>query len=550
MLLSADRGVPEQAGEGRWPRLGRFLARPVGWWTTLGIVCGLLVAPLLITDLPPVGDYPNHLARFFILAHAQSDPVLGRIWQADWHVIPDLGLDLVMPPLMLVFGTYCVGKLALAVALLAPMLGAVAYSRAAFGERLYWPMSASLVAYNLFFVLGFINYLIAAGVALAAAALWIVVRRRPLALRAVAGALCACTLFFLHLFGVVYFGVLVFATELADLWATRRREGAIISKAAAAVVLLLASFAGPAALWLAVPRSPHPLAYGWSFLLKLVFLASPFMTYEAWPGAVVGAVFVAVVATYLLRGAIPATGLPIAMLALLLVYFCVPYAFGGGEYVDSRVPLLLALTLTAGLRPSNLDVARLGWAAMAMSSALLIALASVARVWGLHNAQAAQVEASIAAVPPGSRVLVSTPPFAWDNPYWEKVPSSVLALGLIRIDYHLAALLAIERRAFWPLLFSDPSQHPIRVLPPYAAISDTAGILPDLRSLERQHSDDPRWPRHYLKEWPDHFDYVLVLDAGAADNLAQFLPDKLTLVNQSGFTALFRVRPRRAGAGR
>lgn len=533
-----------QGGRAAWlAGLERFLATRIGWWTTLALMCGLLLAPLLVTDVPAISDYPNHLARFFILARAGSDPVLDRMWQPDWHVIPDLGLDLVLPPLVGVLGLQAVGKLAVALSLLAPLFGALAYNRAAFGTRSYWPMTAGLMAYNLFFVLGIINYLIAVGAALAAAGLWLALRGHPLLLRGLAGAACATVLFFLHLFGVVYFAVLVGVAELAALLAAWREGRGPLRQGATSGALLAVTFAGPLILWRAVPAGPHGLVYGWSWVAKTMFFPSPFLSYRPLPGAFAGLVFVILAGSFLGdRRTRRAPGLGLALLGLAALYAGAPYAFHGGEYVDSRVSLMLGLTLSAGMRPVPRSVRWRRWGAAAVGAALGVAVASVGWVWGRHNALVAQVRASIAQVPPGSRVLVATAPFAWHNPWWEKAPPTILALGFVRLDYHLAALLAIERRAFWPLLFSDPSQHPIRVLPPYAALSASAGVLPDLPSLVAQRSSDPHWPRRYLKDWPAHFDYVLVFAAGAEQDLSGFLPDRLTLLNHSDFAALFRVR--------
>src|SRR5208283_5191872 len=38
------------------------------WWATLAILCVVLVAPLGVCEVPPLVDYPNHLARLFVLS--------------------------------------------------------------------------------------------------------------------------------------------------------------------------------------------------------------------------------------------------------------------------------------------------------------------------------------------------------------------------------------------------------------------------------------------------------------------------------------------------
>src|SRR5690349_2014662 len=69
---------------------------PAGpWWASLLGLCLLLLAPLALVDVPPLLDYPNHLARLFVLAFAAGDPVIGRFYTTHWSVLPDLGIDLV-----------------------------------------------------------------------------------------------------------------------------------------------------------------------------------------------------------------------------------------------------------------------------------------------------------------------------------------------------------------------------------------------------------------------------------------------------------------------
>ena len=61
------------------------------WWAILALVVAVLLAPLLIVDVPPVLDYPNHLARFVLLAAGPDDPVLGPVFTPDWAIIPEPG---------------------------------------------------------------------------------------------------------------------------------------------------------------------------------------------------------------------------------------------------------------------------------------------------------------------------------------------------------------------------------------------------------------------------------------------------------------------------
>src|SRR5215469_7817150 len=68
--------------------------------------CAVLVAatllPLCWTTVPPLVDYPNHLARMWILAHASEIPELARNYAVHWRILPDLSMDLVVSALSLI----------------------------------------------------------------------------------------------------------------------------------------------------------------------------------------------------------------------------------------------------------------------------------------------------------------------------------------------------------------------------------------------------------------------------------------------------------------
>jgi hypothetical protein len=526
----------------RPPPAARLLHHPLAWWTVIALVCLLVLAPLWVADIPPILDYPNHLARLFILAHVDDDPVLASIWQPQWDVIPDLAIDIVGPPLMDVLSPFAAGKVILAAALLLPMAGAVLYSRVAFGARLYWPMTAGLMAYNLDFVLGFLNYLIAVGLALMAAALWLRLSGRKFLVRAGVGAACASALFFVHLFGVAFFALLAGSAELA-LFRARRRERRSVRGALRRAALLGTSFAAPAVLWLLVPEhDSSDVTLHWSFLSKLFFLPSAFVAYRALPGVLVCIVFFGVAGYWLFwRRCRTAPGIALAAIVILAAMIALPFNFAGGTYVDSRLPIMLSLLLAAGIAPPATRPSFVAIGAAAVAAVLLLQVSQVGVIWRGYQTEVAAVRNAILPVTPGSKVLEVSVPTDPENPYWNPPPPGAIAMSALRTDHHLAALVTIDRRAFWPLLFSDPAQHPITVEPPYAALTGVA-LPAGPEALVLGRSPDPDAPAPYLDHWEDNFDYVLVIDAGAAGDLRNFLPDKLELLNQSKFAALFRVR--------
>jgi hypothetical protein len=163
-----------------------------------------------------------------------------------------------------------------------------------------------------------------------------------------------------------------------------------------------------------------------------------------------------------------------------------------------------------------------------------VRMAVVAGVWTEHRRDLAELRSAIAAVPPGAKVFFTNVPQEEAPAYWDSGPRSRRLSNGLRADYHLPALLLIERGAFWPVLFANPAQQPIRLQPTYAWLAHEAHDIPAHARL----AADPDSALPALFD----FDFVLMLEAGADPGLARFIPSRLALEAQSDFAALFRVR--------
>src|ERR1700684_2316344 len=106
--------------------------RDWAWPAAALAIAAVSLAPFLLVDVPAILDYPNHLARFYVLAHPH-DPWLSRFYAPHWGVLPNLGLDVIGVALMKVAPVHFAGRIVLALSLVAPVFGAVLYARAAFG---------------------------------------------------------------------------------------------------------------------------------------------------------------------------------------------------------------------------------------------------------------------------------------------------------------------------------------------------------------------------------------------------------------------------------
>ena len=242
------------------------------WWAGVALLSAALLAPLLITDVPPLLDYPNHLARFVLLAAGADDPTLGPMFTPHWAIIPNLAADVIGPPLLRLLPVHVAGRCLLGGILLLNLAGVLALHRALFGRRSFWPLASGLVAYNSGFLLGFLNWQIGSGLAMLFAAAWLTWReRRPVATIAAAAA-ASVVLFFCHLMGLVFFLVLIGSAEAHAMW----RERAVLVRSAS----LLPVLTGPMVLWLLTALRDAPRETHWMTPQeKLLQLASPFINY-------------------------------------------------------------------------------------------------------------------------------------------------------------------------------------------------------------------------------------------------------------------------------
>ncbi len=510
------------------------------WWLSFSGAFIVLLAPLFVVDVPPLLDYPNHLARMFVLAFGQDDPVLSRIYTQHWAIIPNLAIDLILPELLKVLPIYAAGKVALAMALLLPLVGVVVYHRVAFGVRSFWPLAAAMMAYNAAFILGFMNFLISLGLALLAAAGWMRWRGRYPVTVAVFGAVVTTAIFFMHIFGLLLFVGLLCGESADALWRCRAERSAVFRRllrdgAMGGVILL-----PPVVLSLLAPIAGSDAEMDWRpFWSKPLGLLEPFQAYDGAIDRVAGVLFFAFL--YLCarhRKLQVAQGIGATALGLLMLYLVCPFSMKGTGFIDARFPIMLGFLVFAGMRPHGLSSFVRSAIGAVFVTAFLARTASLAFVWRDHNHDVADMRRVIADVSPGSRVLlVSVDPMTLDY-----LPRGRVATGVSRLDFHLPALLVIERQAFWPLLFTSPNKQPLRVLPPYDRIAVSEGAPPDYRWLATGTPDDALPFVPYMADWRHDFDYVLMLNPGGAGDLNQFLPDKLQVVTQTDVAALFRIR--------
>ena len=413
----------------------------------LAVVC----TPLFSTVLPPLADYPNHLARLRLIANGGSE-----FYAVRWAALPDLAGDLVVPALARAMPFELAAKLFLVLSFALIAGGTLWLNRIASGRWRWWPLLAFALLYNRSFLWGFINYLFGLGVALCGVALWLALDERRWLLRVPVSAAVALACFFCHLAAFGIYALAIAGVELPPVLELLRvrRYGA----AARRIALTAVQFVIPATIFLGfVPHAAGgPVSF--AFWRKFDLLFSVFDNYSRSFDIVCFILFVALIGGLAWRRRLaiaPRLGLAASIVAA--AYVLLPNQAFSGSGADHRIPLALFLLLVAASRPAFLQ--RRMAIAIGVAAAVLFAarMTMIEAVWLKSNAVYAADIAAIDSLPQGAKLAVAFP------------VREIAAGGIPQL--HVATLAAARRGAFVPTVFAYAAQQPLALRPPYDALA-------------------------------------------------------------------------------
>ena len=440
--------------------------------------------PVFSTVLPPLVDYPNHLARMHLLAEG------GNAYYAErWAPLPNLAADLVIPVLARVMPLALAGKLFL-VASFALLAGGVFWlNRMAAGGWRWWPLLAFLFLYNRILLWGFINDLFGLGLALCGLALWLALEERTASLRVAVSSLVALACFFAHL---VAFGV--YALALAGIEAVPA-SGETPREIARRAGIAAVQFVAPAAIFLLWwhGSAGGPVSYA-GFLRKADLLFSVFDNYnrafDVTCFVLLAAALIFLAAT---RRLVFAPRILAALALLFAAYLLLPSQLLSGSGADHRLPVALFLLLIAGASP---QLARREGLALAAAAGLMFVarMGVIERVWLRSDAVYAADLAVLDRLPEGPKLAVAFP-------VGEEQAGAIPLL-------HLPALAVARREAFVPTLFAFPAQQPLALTPAAKALADAS--IPPGWWLAFVEGD--RRAQQMIRPLAAQFDYVVFLD--------------------------------------
>ncbi len=483
----------------------------------LALACAV---PLLRPALPPLADLPGHMARWHIgmMLHGSAD--LQRYYDFHWAVIPNLGMDLIVPALATVVGLEFATKLAVIAIPVLTAAGLLGMAREAHGRVPPTALFALPLVYAWPFQFGFVNFALSQALAFCATALWMWLGRRGRpGVRAALFVPIGCGIWLVHSFGWGMLGLIALGAEFARLRGAGRGWAAALTAAGVQCVPL----AAPLAVMLLHSGGGGLGAYDWfDWSAKLLWFAGMLRDRWQWFDLLS---LLPLVAVLCIGVRSPRLGLSplLAWPALLCLaaFLLLPRLLMGGAYVDMRmIPAAAMLALVAVAPPAD---ARLGRTLALLGLVFLFGrLAGTTVSFAMRAAEQRRESAAIDAIPRGAAVLTLVARPCGD--LWGQQRQDVLpGIAVVRRDAFVNSNWAIAGQQLMTVRYdragayrADPSQQ--------MAAAGCAVGGPD---FERAIATFPR----------DGFGYVWTI--GFPPGTAR--ADDLRLVWHNGRSALYRV---------
>ena len=370
----------------------------ITYWVVFCFVLIALLVPLWIVRYPGMVDYPNHLARCYVVYHYFDSPV----WSTRLVLVrtprPNLAIEMCVVPLLRIFPLAVSGKLFLTISVLLFFVGCVGIGKQVTGGPSWMSLAAAFAFFNTALYWGFVNYMFGVAVFLCSFAYWLQVHRRirflQLCLCALLGLLC----FLSHLSSFIFFAGACCVISLFE-FLQERKIAPVLWKMGWVIVpcMMFVAFMGHGGQlgdlrWLTGTR-------------KLTQILGPLRTYNIAFDVVVAIaalIFLAILSRRAGKHPIMLVGL-----VFLLCYFVTPYEIFTGEAADSRFLLPAFVIAVLALVPRWGKSQKIAFGLLMV--VLFIRQALILAYWTRISSATEHVIAMGDNLPTGARIFILPP---------------------------------------------------------------------------------------------------------------------------------------------
>jgi len=524
-----------------WVAAPRMINREIASNNTLqstGLLFSLTILfslPLLLLIFVPPGlqDYPNHLARAFILLNS-DDPLINQHYQVVWDPLPNLGWDIWAIGVGRVFSLDVTGRLFLLVGIAITVSGCFALNRAIVGRWTAAPILMFPFLFNAGFTRGFLSFDLGIGLALWAIVWWTSLDEKAWRLRLAVATLLCTMLYIVHLYAWSIYGLFVLGWSIEQMVRSGKgldhlkqsckallRDGVQIAPtivlASIACFRLLGHTGG-------ITAGFHEFEAPFSRLSDLDLLidvGAPMRN-----DALIVTMTATIIAALLNRDLRIRPGLAVTIMLCVFAFFVLPGRLEGTQFVSWRAIYAGLLFLIASLEPTNKFArSRLHWTCVVTLLVTFVIVGLEARSWIRSEQAHSDFSRLIDSIPNGSALFVA-------HSGIDEKDLRAREIGL----YHVASYAVIEKQDLVQSLFTFTGQQPVQYRSPelQSAPEHSVTFLPEIvRNFKKAGIDFDG----YLAQ----FDYLILHGENDAPEESVLPMRRIRLINRSGAFRLYQV---------
>ncbi len=498
-------------------------------FTLFFILLSAALVPLFVVEIPALGDYLNHLARMHIITSAEQNIHLTKIYDLKWDLVPDIGMDLLVPFLTKFFGVFLSGKIFIILIILLLTTGIYAIHYSIYREFSLAPLVAFLFLFNHSLLIGLLNYLLGMGIAFWAIAIWIGLREHNPVLRISVSFVFVILLFICHLYGVGLYGLAILCYEL---WRLREKKEKNPRALLTDTLVFALPFIVIIFLMLFSPTGGIGHEIFWKpFRTKFQAIEWIIELYNIHLDRLIGAIIVGVSLWSLGKGLLRFH--PVGKILLVtgtIIFIVMPNIIFGSGDADFRFPIAIVFLSIAF---SYWKLPKTSYRAIFIAAVVVlvaIRFIGVGKMWTRFDRDYAEFRQSFTHIEPGSTLLT----------IWARYPKYPY-INALPINY-TNCIAVIDRSVFSPSIFTKKGHQILTVKKEYEKINNKPFYFYVNDIVEADENPEGQLNRggQYWKQWKDKFDYLLVLYTN--DNDVNPLPNSLELKYKGASFQLYLIK--------
>ena len=452
-------------------RYKKLTSLEIAYWPTFVVIALLLIAPLLIDTVPPLLDYPIHLARSYIYNAYNKDAVLPLMFEIDWRPLPNLGSDIALMGLTSFLDVEDAGRVLLATIIILTLIGPIFLHRIIFSDWGWQPFAAGILAYHGALTAGFLNFSLGLSLIPFALGVYFLSRDNNVYISMAVNCLSALILYFCHIIALAIFGLLLLGCHIFH-GPEDNGQKFHINRNIFSYIILSIPFILPFILYVyysfykAINNEGSVLMGQWSIAHKLRGFLMPVLSGN-YLIDLISLVFISILlfSYFISKKTVIHKGLLLGCFMVFMAFVMLPSHMLSAAFIMDRLLIAVALILVASAKSYTRDKSRV-LALIAPTLALLTLRAwCLADAWQESDKFYRRLSSALEIIESGASVMIASPFTRLENKslsFWHQMrleaPNWHFALLNIPTLHAMPVIPLTKNQAFTQLHFVWPDK--------------------------------------------------------------------------------------------